>query len=61
MFKSPLAQGICVGVSFNCCWVIPIGVSHLTGTGFPGFVGCMLVMLCIAAAIAEFCARRKGG
>ncbi|TGY35233.1 hypothetical protein [Stenotrophomonas maltophilia] len=59
MLKSAFASGIAWGLGLSSLWLIPVGFAHLTGTGTVGFSVCTLVLLLIAAAVAEVRARRR--
>lgn len=61
MFQSPVAGGIVWGLGISSLWLIPIGFASITETGITGFAGCTVVMLIVAAAIAEAVARKKKG
>lgn len=59
MLKSPFATGIVYGLTASSWWLIPVAFAHLTGTGLVGFGVCTLVLLVMAAAVAEVRARRR--
>lgn len=59
LFKSPVAGGIALGLGISCCWLIPLAIAYLTDTGIAGFAGTTVVMLVLAAAVAEYRARKR--
>ncbi len=59
MLKSAYAAGIAWGLGLSCMWAFPLAFAHFTGTGLTGFVGAVIVILILTAAIAEVRARKK--